>query len=374
MRVSIDCRYLRERPSGIGAYVQALVDRLPARARDVQFHFWASPMASRPLSREPNVEETVVAVEANHVPTLAWPSLLLPIDDADVVHMPYNVLGRGIRASTVVTVHDLMWLLTPSRCEASAWRRAYQTPFYRAGIRMALRHATRIVAISRATADAIVRAHPAALGRVRVIHHGVEARYAPASDEGEARAVCERAGVSGPFFLAMGQNAPYKNHAAVLEAFAAARLPEDVRLVFVQRLSPRGELALRARQLGLGERVVWVSAAGPDLALALLQSALGLVQFSLEEGFGMPALEAMACGTPVIVSDTPALTEVVERAGLRVALGEAGALSRAMSRLAREPSLRAELRGLGLERARAFDWDACALQHLEVYREAAAAR
>ncbi|MSP26462.1 MAG: glycosyltransferase family 1 protein [Myxococcales bacterium] len=372
VRVSIDCRYLRERPSGIGTYVRALIDRLPARAPADRFHLWASPQATLPLSHASNVDETLVRVEANHLPTLAWPARLVPLADVDVLHMPYNILGRGVSCATVVTVHDIMWLTDPSECEASPWRRAYQAPFYRAGILMALRNASRIIAISEATAAAIRRALPAAASRMAVIHHGVESRFRPAIDASAARAACVEAGVRGPFYLAMGQNAPYKNHGAVLEAFAAAKLERDTKLVFVQRLNPGGSLALQAERLGIAARVVWLAGAEPELALALLQSALGLIQYSRIEGFGMPALEAMACATPVIVSDTPALAEIVENAGIRVPLGDIPGLALAMSRIGGEPSRRAELGALGLQRAAQFSWDDCAARHLEVYREAAA--
>ena len=102
----------------------------------------------------------------------------------------------------------------------------------------------------------------------------------------------------------------------------------------------------------------------------MLQGARALLQPSLVEGFGIPALEAMACGCPVIASDTPALLEVLGGAGLHAPVGDSAGLALAMRRL-REGSLRDELRERGFERARAFSWDAAAAQTLEVYREAA---
>jgi glycosyltransferase involved in cell wall biosynthesis len=367
MHVAIDCRYIRERPSGIGTYVQALVDRLPAIAGDAGFDLWTSPRAPRALSTAANVRSHRVGWDPNNLPTLLWPARLAPVDGVDVLHMPYNILGRGIRCATVVTVHDLMWLSAPQRCQEGVWQLLYRVPFYQAGIRMALGRATRIIAVTHATADVIAAAHPAAAARVRVIRHGVAARFRPAADGTPA------APVTGPFFLVLGQNAPYKNHRAVIEAFAAAELPAAVRLVMVQRLSPGGALVRDAHRLGVQDRVVWCGGANDDEVLALLQSALALVQFSLDEGFGMPALEAMACGTPVLASDIPALREVLGPAGVKVPL-EPGALAQAMRRAATDAAWRRDLAGLGLERARAFDWDRSAAEHLAVYREASAAR
>jgi glycosyltransferase involved in cell wall biosynthesis len=369
MRVAIDCRYVGVRPSGIGAYVEALVTRLPAMAPADAFELWRR--TERPLSRAPNVREHAVRWDPNNLPTLLWPSRLAPLDGVDVLHLPYNLLGLGLRCATVVTLHDLMWLLTPTLCESRIHRLLYQAPFFRSGIVLALERATRIVAVSQATADAIVATHPPAAARVRVIPHGIERRFQPPFEPEVVRARAT-ALTGGPYFLAVGQNAPYKNHAAVLEAFAGAALPHDVRLVLVQRLNARGELPRRARALGVAERVVWLDGVNDTAALELLQSAIALVQFSLEEGFGMPALEAMACGTPVLASDIPVLREVLGPAGVKVRL-EPRALGTAMERLVADVEWRRDLAALGLDRAQAFDWDASARAHLEVYREAAAA-
>jgi len=371
MRVSIDCRYVRERPSGIGAYVQALVDRIPALAPDDSFQLWASHKLDRPLSSAPNVTQVEVSAQANNLPTLAWPQRLVDLSGIDVLHAPFNILGRGIACPTVVTIHDLMWLVEPTLCETAWWRLLYQVPFYQFGLLCALRHATRIVAISNATADAIGARYPLALGRVRVISHGIEAKFClPSEPDSVRERAIELTGGDGPFLLVVGQNAPYKNHVAVVEAFAAAALPEATRLVFVQRLNPGGPIYRRARERGVADRVVWLSQLSSEDAIVLLQAALALVQFSRCEGFGMPALEAMACGTPVIASDIPALSEVLGPAGIKVGL-QVEQLASAMARIVNEPSWREDLRGIGLERAAEFSWDKSARQHLELYREAA---
>jgi glycosyltransferase involved in cell wall biosynthesis len=374
MRASIDARYLRERPSGIGAYVRALVDRIPALAPDDRFQLWVHPRATRPLTRAPNVSEHVVRAGANSLPTLLWPSRLVDLEGVDVLHEPFNLLGRGVRASTVVTLHDLIWVLTPSASEGLSLATPFQAAFYRDGILRALRSATRVVSISRATADAVHMFMPEASRRVRVIPHGVEARFRPAEDvEASRREAARLIGTGDPYFLVMGQNAPYKNHEGILEAFAAADLGPRVRLVLVQRLYAGGRLARRARELGLEGRVIWPDRPSDDGVLALLHGALALVQFSRFEGFGMPAAEAMAAGTPVVASDIAPLVEVLAGAGLHVPL-DPRALASALRRLADTPSLREELRGRGLERARELSWDKSARDHLDVYREAAAAR
>jgi glycosyltransferase involved in cell wall biosynthesis len=372
MRVAIDARYLRERPSGIGAYVRALVDRLPALAPGSSFRLWADPRAPRPLSRAPNVDEVVVRAPANSLATLLWPARLADFHDVDVIHAPFNLLGRGIVCASVVTLHDLIWLLTPRAAEGLSLATPFQYAFYRDGILRALREATRIVAISRATADAIHLVLPEATRRVRIIPHGVEARFRPPESLDAARAHAARLlGTADPYFLVMGQNAPFKNHEGIVEAFAAAELGPRVKLVLLQRLYAGGKLARRVRELGLEGRVIWPERLGDDDVLALLQGALSLVQFSRYEGFGMPAAEAIACGTPVVASDIAPLVEVLGGAGLHVPL-DPRELAAALRRIAREPSLRQELAARGVERARELSWDRSAAAHLEVYREAAA--
>ncbi|MCU0655932.1 MAG: glycosyltransferase family 4 protein [Polyangiaceae bacterium] len=378
MNVSLDCRYIRERPSGIGAYVQALVDRLPLLDPSSSFQFWAHPAARGKLATRSNTCEVEVHAAANGPATLLWPSRLVDLGGREVLHAPFNILGRGLRLPTVVTVHDLMWLLTPGACEGVGPATPAQALFYRDGILRALREATRIVAISRATADAIGHVVPEALPRTRVIHHGVEGWFQPPTDRDALAARIEQRHGPGPYFLVVGQNAPSKNHGAILEAFAAARLDPSVRLILVQRLfAKRGYLGgavpldQQAEALGIGHRVRFVAGLPREEVRDLIQGALALIQYSRFEGFGMPALEAMACGTPVIASDIAPLVEVLGGAGLHASL-QPRDLAAALERLASSPGLRAELGARALERGRAFSWDRCAQAHLEVYREAVA--
>jgi glycosyltransferase involved in cell wall biosynthesis len=376
MRVAIDCRYVRERPSGIGAYVRELVDRVPELAPCDHFRLWVDPRADRPLSRGANVGETLVDAPANGLTTLLFPSALAALDDVDVLHAPFNILGRGLGLPAVVTIHDLMWLVAPDLAEGRSVATPFKAAFYRNGICRALERASRLVAISNATADAVARWLPEARPRVRVIPHGIGARYRPGTGADPARErVARRFGVDAPYFLVVGQNTPSKNHVGVLRAFAWARLPAGTRLVVLHRLyagrrHSGASLREHAVRLDVGARTTLLSSATDDDVVDLLRGALALVQFSRFEGFGLPALEAMACGTPVIASDIPALVEVLGGAGVHAPLS-VPALASALERVATDRGLRAELSARGIERCRAFSWRRSAELHLEVYREAA---
>ena len=365
MRVAIDCRYVRERPSGIGAYVQALVDRVPSLARRDRFDLWVDPRARRPLSTSLNVREHVVRAPPNGLRTLTAPARLADLGGTDVLHAPFNILGRGVPCATVVTVHDLMWLDAPALAENPSALTPLKAAFYRDGILRALREATRLVAISRATADAIGCYAPEARDKTEVIPHGIESCFVPPADreaaDHDARALL---GIDGPYLLVVGQNTPSKNHDAVRAAFVAADLDPRVRLVMLQRLYRREHA---------DPRVVYPERLAHGELLRVLQGATALIQFSRYEGFGMPALEALACGTPVVASDIAPLVEVLGGAAVHVPL-RVPALSRALERVVRDAALRADLSARGVERARAFSWDRCAAAHLELYRDAGSAK
>ena len=142
--------------------------------------------------------------------------------------------------------------------------------------------------------------------------------------------------------------------------------------MLLQRTRQGAGLEKLARELGIADRLRWLPTLSESELVTVLQGARALLQPSLVEGFGIPVLEAMASGCPVIASDTPALVEVLGGAGLHAAVGDGASLAAAIERLHRG-SLRDELRARGLERARDFSWDTAARDTLAVYREAAAA-
>src|SRR5438046_8000609 len=144
MQVAIDARYVREKPSGIGVYVQALVDRLPAMAPSDQFLFWAHRRARRPLSDASNAAEVTVRPGPNSPWPLLWPSRYVPLDGVDVFHSPHNLLPRGIHCATVVTVHDVMAVERPE-LHLQGLERAVQSFYYPQAVRRARRSATRIL-------------------------------------------------------------------------------------------------------------------------------------------------------------------------------------------------------------------------------------
>ena len=370
-RFVLDARYVQSRPSGIGSYVAALIARLPALAPEARFHLWTHPDRPVPVSA-PNVTTSVVPAAADGLRTLLRPTLLGSLSADDVVHFSASLLGRGLPCKSVVTIHDLMWLEHPARVDGRPLVRRVRAGFYQTGMRHALRQATRLIAVSHATADRIHAVSPQSSGRVRVIHNAAGPAFvAPHDLQASLGRAAELIGSDAPYYLVVGKNEPYKDHRLALSAFAHEASPGEL-LVLVQRARQGAGLSRLARELGIADRLVWLPTLSEADLVTVLQAARALLQPSFVEGFGIPVLEAMSAGCPVIASDTPALVEVLGGAGLHAAVGDAAGLASAMHRL-RSGSLREELRARGLERARAFSWDVAARQTLEVYREAAAA-
>jgi glycosyltransferase involved in cell wall biosynthesis len=369
MRFVIDSRYVRGRPSGIGAYVEALVERLPLLAPDERFHLWTHPeRAAAPAPA--NVSCRVIAAPADGLRTLLWPTLLDRLEPDDVVHFPFSLLGRGIPCASVVTIHDLMWLEQPGWVDSRPLLRRLRQPYYQAGMRQALAAASRILTVSHATADRIRAVAPRAAAKIRVTPNAVAKQFRPAPDGDEAAArAAAIVGSDAPYFLVVGKNEPYKGHELAVRAFAAAAAADE-QLVLVQRTKRGRGLHRLVHELGIVDRVRWLPDLGTEELVTVLGAARALLQPSLAEGFGMPVLEAMACGCPVIASDAEALVEVLDGAGLHTARGSALEIAGAIRKL-RDPGLVAELRAKGLERARDFSWDATAAATLQVYREAA---
>jgi glycosyltransferase involved in cell wall biosynthesis len=368
-RFVIDARYVTSRPSGIGNCVAALIARLPALAPEARFHLWAHPERPTPVSG-PNVTTSVVAAPADGLRTLLAPAALDPLSRDDVIHFPFSVLGRGLPCKSVVTIHDLMWLESSELVDARPFVHSVRASFYQAGMRQALRHATRLIAVSRATADRIHAVSPHSSRRVRVVHNAAGPAFVAPRDLNDAtRKAAKLVGSDAPYYLVVGKNEPYKAHQLVLQAFAREARDDEL-LVLVQRTRSGAGLARLAQELGIAQRVRWLPTLSEAELVTVVQAARALLQPSLVEGFGIPVLEAMAAGCPVIASDTPALVEVLGGAGLHAAVGDTASLAAAINRL-RSGSLREELRARGLERARAFSWDKAAAETLEVYREVA---
>lgn len=284
-----------------------------------------------------------------------------------LLFVPAHVIPL-LHPPSVVTIHDLGYLTFP---EAHPARRRLELDLT---TRWSLRAARHVIAISQATKADLVHHYGAEPERISVIHHGLSPAFRPPADHAQVAAVRAHHGLSEPYFLYVGTIQPRKNLAGLIEAFARAlpRLDQGEALPLLALAGREGWLSTairrRADELGIGERVRFLGYL-PDQELpALLSAALAFVFPSFYEGFGMPVLEAMACGAPVLTANSTALPEVAGDAALLVAPSDRDAIAAGLIRLANEPALRAELRTRGLARAAQFTWERCARATLEVLR------
>ena len=371
MRVAIDCRYIRERPSGIGAYVEAMVHAIPQMAPADEFVLWAHRLAARPLTNASNVSEITVPVEPNSLWTLWWPERYASFDGVNLFHASHNILPCHVPCATVVTIHDLLSFDYPALA-FTRWSQRIKRLYYPRAQWRALRHATFLIATTSVMADRIATLCPSARGHVAVVPMAPGPIFRPAADPNGARErAAEIIGSDAPFFLVVGQHSPTKQHATALAAFARD-IPAPWRLVLVQRQTYKHPLANLARRLDIEKRVTCIPHVEAADLVVLYQAAVALVQPSLYEGFGLPIVESMASGCPVVASDIPTLREVVGPAAILVPPNDIAGFGHALLSLARSPDQRRDLAGVGIDRAKVFSWDRCARETLDVFRNAVA--
>lgn len=288
-------------------------------------------------------------------------------DGLDLYHGTNFKMRTTGRAGGVVTIHDL-WLDRYPQYSAKVL--GQRASFYRT--RRTAWRARRVITVSEHSARDIASLYGLPRGRIAVIPNGVSGDFYPQRDASDREALRRRFGVpTERFILFVGGADPRKNHRVLLEACAreAERLRE-VSLVLVGDVAHRfGNMRDTAERLNLAARVVCPGRL-PLQDLRLLYSHAAIFVFpSIYEGFGMPVLEAMACGAPVITSSTTALPEVAGDAALLVDPYDAGALAAAIRRLIEDRALGAALRDKGLERVKQFSWGHAARLTMDLYRE-----
>jgi glycosyltransferase involved in cell wall biosynthesis len=285
--------------------------------------------------------------------------------DLDLVHYAVTIpLPHVDGVPTVLTMQDMQHREHPewfSRAELLFRRLAYDG---------AAQHATRVVTATRHARDQIVEHLRIPAERIDVIGHGIDhGRFAPGPEPGDAARL-------GPLSLAErfafypANMWPHKNHERLIEALAAT---EDRGLHLVLTGQGYGHLETlleRARALGVRERVHHLGHVPADVLPALYRAARALIFPSLFEGFGIPIVEAMACGCPVAASDRSALPEVVGDAGVLFDATDAGQIAAALDHLSRDGEDRDALIAAGLARAAQFTWERCADEHVRTYRRA----
>ncbi len=286
----------------------------------------------------------------------------------DLLHVPHYVLPWLFPRPMVVTIHDIIHVLFPEFLPTSLG-----FAYARLSIRAAVRRARRIVTPSRTTAEDLKRLFGAVEERIHVIPNGMHPEFTATGDPEADERARARLDVARPYLLHVGNHKPHKNAEGLLKAYQL--MVHDGRgpvppLLMVGGFSQDGELAKRAAAMGLGGRIRCLGHVERSQLAALYRGATTFIYPTLYEGFGLPVVEAMACGVPVVAGDIPAVREVAGDAVIRVNPREVVELGAAVRRLLEQPTLRNELRERGQKRACGFVWRRAAEATLQVYEAA----
>jgi glycosyltransferase involved in cell wall biosynthesis len=372
MRVGVDYTAAAWQGAGIGRYTRELIRAAVPLDRSITYTlFYAAgglPAASPFLddlralaAANPNVEARPIALTPRRL-TILWQRLRLPLHverlagRLDIVHAPDFVLPPT-RARTLLTVHDLTFLVRPE-CAEEGLRR-----YLSGAVPRALRRADMVLADSQATVDDLARLLHVGGPRVRLIYPGVDPRFRPLP-AAEVEPVRARLGLPASFLLFVGTLEPRKNLPRLVEAFAQLGDPGLHLLIAGRRGWLYEDVFAAVERRGVGERVRFLDFVD-DLDLpALYNLARAFVYPSLYEGFGLPALEALACGTPVVTAAVSSLPEVAGDAAVLVDPESAGSIAKGIALALAEPE---RLREAGPAQARRFSWQTAARELVACY-------
>lgn len=329
--------------TGVGRYIRALMEAMQARP------------------------DTELEVFQGASPPILGPQLITPLQmrrgQAQLIHGPANSLPLYLAGLPgVVTVHDLAIYDHPEWFPRGQW---FAT---RVVVPQSIRRARAIICPSAATRAAVVRLFRVAPERCQVIPHGVEPAFADPVGAAQRKSVRARYGLPARYLIQVGTIQPRKNYLASLRALARIPATERLPLVVVGNFGwDYGDVVETVGRLNLNDWVRFVGYAGLDDLPALYQMAAAALFPSLDEGFGIPVLEAMAAGVPLVASNAGAIPEAAGEAALLCDPHDDETLARNLSRILSDAALRQNLIAAGRRRAAGFTWAASAEAHRRVY-------
>jgi glycosyltransferase involved in cell wall biosynthesis len=368
LRVAIDAHMVGERETGNETYIVNLVRGLAALDTRTRYLLYSPHPESLdvcgPLGANFARQRVRPGLAPLRIP-FGLPAQALA-DAVDVLHVTY-VAPPVVSAAVVATVHDISYALYPETFSAR------DRLLLGSLVPLTLRRAAALLTVSQHSRADIVRHYGIAPEKIHVVYQSISPTYRPLAPA-RVSAALARLGIAGRYLLAVGNLQPRKNLPRLIRAYASLRQSG----VYTGRLVLAGRSRFREsaifqeiRAQGLEREIVLTGYVPEEDVAALYNGADAFVYPSLYEGFGLPPLEAMACGCPVIASDTSALPEVVGDAGLLVNPTSEEALAHAIARVAGDAELRRTLVAAGEDRVRHFPADAAARTTLDVYQRVA---
>ena len=373
-RIAIDYTAAYEQGGGIGRYVRELTAALADEDTVTDYRLFVAGAKRAQLPRLPGPN-------FSWRPTVLTPSWLariwhraqlpLPVETftgaVDLFHATDFVLPPTMpRTRSLLTVHDLSFLRVPDAASASLRR------YLEAVVPRSVARADRVLAVSQATKDDLIAFYRTPPDKISVLYSGVDDRFSRVTDELALQAVLAKHGLKDKtYVLSVGTVQPRKNYSRAIRALAILR---DQGLDMHYAIAGgsgwlEDEMYRSIKETGLEDRVHILGFAPDEDLPALYTGARALLAVSLYEGFGLPILEAMACGTAVITSDLSSLPEVAGSAGILVNPLDTDAISAAMMRLLTDAALRRQLVAAGIEHVKRFSWAKTARRHKSIYDE-----
>src|SRR5271170_1578083 len=364
---------------GVGTYIRNVVRTLARLDRDSKYFLIGSPAKVAECGAlPPNFHAVALDGSDDTIKgNLAFRAIVKRLG-CDVVHIPHLFwIPRGLSCPYVLTVHDLLEHMYGS-LHASGLRRSLHFHL----TRRVLRKAARVIAVSQFTRNEIEKLLAIPDKRIEVVYNAIDERFLHGhASEADRQLIAERYQVNYPFILYAGAIRPHKNVVRIIEVFSAlqSELQEeqvypDLKLIIIgDDLSSHPRLRRTVVRSGVQNDVRFLGFVPIEVLRIFYDVAKIFVFPSLYEGFGLPPLEAMAHGTPVVTSNTSSLPEVAGNAALLVNPENVFEIRRGLQRVLIDPELRLQMKQRGYEQAQRFSWTASVSRILEIYREVAGA-
>jgi glycosyltransferase involved in cell wall biosynthesis len=375
MRIGIDYTAAVRQGAGIGRYTRGLIRALAELDQETPYVLFSAGRDPDPRPWPANFHQRALPLSDRHLAIL-WQRLRLPLPvewftgPLDLFHSPDFVLPPVRRARAALTIHDLSFLRYPE---------CFSPPLLRYllnAVPRSIERADLVLADSENTRDDLIELLGVAQEQIRVVYAGVEPAFTP-RPEAEVAAARRRYGIRRPYILGLGTLQPRKNFVRLIEAYRLLRQERGIphQLVIGGGRGWLYEPIIEAVEShGLQDDVLLIGFVD-DGDLPALYTGAELFAFpSLYEGFGIPVLEAMACGTPVVAAAASSIPEVAGEAALLAPPTDVGALAEALWRALDDAALRETLRARGFEQCRRFTWRASAQRLLACYGELAGGR
>jgi glycosyltransferase involved in cell wall biosynthesis len=370
MRIGVDVRLMHYQPAGISRYTWHLLQALAELDTTDAFVILQHPRHRSPLIQQPNFRRATLFAPVHH----RFEQYLLAPDllrfRLDLLHSTDFIPPLYSAVKSVITVHDLAFLHYPHFLTA-------ESAAYYGQIDRAIMHAAHVIVPSESTKQDVVAQLGAPPDKITVIYEAANPSFGPLPVASTRREICGRYGLPETFVLFVGTIEPRKNITGLLQAFYHLRHKYDLHDVGLVIAGAQGwlydETIDQVKTLDLEQSTFFLGRVPDEELHKLYVAARCHIHPAYYEGFGLPPLEAMACGTPTIVSNVSSLPEVVGDAALLVNPRDVEEIAVALHRLLTDDHLHAELSAKGIQRARVFSWDKAARRTLEVYRRVAAA-